>query len=607
MLRFLVTNPREHQEFEHPDGPIEFGRGGQRGDVPRCTIQDMYVSKDHVLVRELDAGHIHVENLSQRNSIRLADNHVIAIGETRDLELPAYLVVGETHLQVQHVPEEDEGALQTIASPLKSDMRSVARNSLHDLGRSPTPETLTHWFETVIAVQRAAAGSAEFYHETAKAVVSLVGLDRGLVVLRRPGSSANPGPGQVKWVVQARFPDEDTPNSSRLRGPGGREFSRTILDKVEAEKRTFFQSAASMANPTDSLQGVEAVVASPIFDSHDEVVGAVYGTRNRFTAHAGFGIGPLEAQVMQLLAAAVGVGLARQEHEAEASRLRVQFEQFFSADLARELQNNPRMLEGQEREVTVLFCDIRGFSRLSQKLGPHETCRLVSDVMEHITARVRDHDGVVVDYAGDGVMAVWNAPFTQVDHAARACRAGLAMLAELPPLDASWRPCLGAPLRLGIGINTGPALCGNVGSKLKFKYGPLGHAVNLGSRVEGATKQLGVPLLITGSTREQLGPTFASRRLCRARLAGIEEVVELYELHSESAPEEWIQRRDAYEQGLAAYEEGNWSECCRAIYPLLLHQSEHDLPSLNLIGLAIKALQVPPTGFDGVIDLSASK
>src|SRR5439155_11375644 len=130
----------------------------------------------------------------------------------------------------------------------------------------------------------------------------------------------------------------------------------------------------------------------------DQIVGAVYGIRMRQAAVGETGIGPLEAQVVQLLASAAGIGLARQEQEAEAGRLRVQFEQFFSSSLAKELEKNPRLLEGQEREVTVMFTDIRGFSRLSERLGPSDICRLVSEVMDRITQRVKEFNGVVVDY-----------------------------------------------------------------------------------------------------------------------------------------------------------------------------------------------------------------
>jgi adenylate cyclase len=585
MLRFVIANKQERREIEHASGPIEFGRGPARDDTPRCVVQDPFMSRDHVHVQEVDRGRIHVGNLSQRNAIRLPDGGAIATGASRDLPTPARLLVGETVIDVEGVDDPAaNAALATIATPVRGPGGPAGQQLLLALGRSPAPETLARWFETVIAVQRAAAGSPEFYAQTARAVVELVGLDRGVVVLRRDGV----------WVAQARHPDD--------RAAAGREFSATVLDRVARERRTFFQAAATGPAAAVSLMGVEAVAASPIFGPRDEVAGAVYGCRTRFNPALGVGIGPLEAQMMQLLASTVGVGLARLEQEAEAGRLRVQFEQFFSADLARELQKNPRLLEGQQREVTVLFADIQGFTRMSQRLDPAEVCRLVTDVMERMTARVRECDGVLVDYSGDGLLAMWNAPADQPDHAARAGRAALAMLAELPGLDAAWHGRLGAPLRLGVGLNTGPALCGNMGTRHKFKYGPLGHAVNLASRVEGATRQLGVPLLVTGTTRERLGDGFAARRMGRVRLAGVADPVDLYELCAEATPE-WLARRDAYEQALALYEAGDWAGVCRALHPLLAAGDHPDVPGLNLIGRSIEALKNPPERFDPVFDL----
>src|SRR4029077_15649465 len=139
-------------------------------------------------------------------------------------------------------------------------------------------------------------------------------------------------------------------------------------------------------------------------------------------------------------------------------------------------------------------------------------------------------------------MAMWNAPANQPDHAVKACRAAVAMQAGLIGLGVHWQERLGVPLRLGVGLNTGPALCGNTGSKQKFKYGPLGHTVNLASRVEGATNHLGVSLLITCSTGSLLDDRFATRRLCRARVVGIAGEVELHELHSLSASPDWQRR-----------------------------------------------------------------
>ena len=160
-------------------------------------------------------------------------------------------------------------------------------------------------------------------------------------------------------------------------------------------------------------------------------------------------ISPLEAQLTQVLAAAVAAGLARVESEAQASRRRVQFEQFFTSDLVAALDSDPALLEGREREVTVLFADIRGFSAVSERLSPRLTCELVRDVMEHLTARIMESAGVVVDYVGDGLLAMWNAPLEQPDHAVRACRAALAMRDGLPELNRNWQDRLRGNLGLG--------------------------------------------------------------------------------------------------------------------------------------------------------------
>ncbi len=594
MLRIRVSNKLENQEIEHSSGPLEFGRGPARNNVARCVLKDLYVSKDHIRVLELEDGLVRIENLSQRNSIRVDDGSVIATGNSHEFAPPVHLIVGETTLDIERPqPESEERLLQVIASPFPRP-DDATHTTLMELGRSPSPETLAHWFETVIAVQRAAAGSLEFFQQTARAVVTLVGLDRGLVVLRREG----------RWMVQARFPDLPYPplNQGGV-GGGGREFSVTTLERVARERRTLFQAAQSVANPAESLQGIEAVAAAPIFDSRDQVVGAVYGCRSRITPHAGLGIGSLEAQVMQLLASVVGVGLARQEQEARALRRLVQLEQFFPGDLAREMEQNPHVLDGQEREVTVLFSDIRGFSHMAERLGPMDTFRLAGEVMDRLTTRVQEMGGVVVHYAGDGLMALWNAPKDVPDHAARACRTALAMLADQPAFDADWQERLGRPVRLGIGINTGLALCGNTGSKKKFHYGALGHAVNLANRVEGATKQLGIPILLTGSTHAQLADGFATRRLCRARLPGIDGTTDLYELHAETASEEWQEWHLAYERGLALYEAGRWLEACRTLHTLLFGDTEHDRPTLMLLARATQNLQQPPEPFDGVIDV----
>src|SRR5207302_9074849 len=222
-----------------------------------------------------------------------------------------------------------------------------------------------------------------------------------------------------------------------------------------------------------------------------EVVGALYADRRRGESNKSLGlITKVEAMLVELRAGSVAAGLARVEQEQAAIRARVQFEQFFTPELSRQLTAQPDLLEGRDAEVSILFCDIRGFSRISERLGPTRTVSWINHVLGELSECVLAHQGVLVDYIGDELMAMWGAPGVQPDHAKLACRAGLAMLESLPRLNEHWLSVLEEPMGLGVGINTGLARVGNTGTQRKFKYGPLGGTVNLASRVQGANKFL---------------------------------------------------------------------------------------------------------------------
>ncbi len=599
MLRFFVSNKKESFQFEHAGGPLEFGREvdvvrKMKDGYARRDLKDDYVSADHLRIEELPAGRVRLTNLSKRVTIQVADGTTIPIGGHFEVVLPVRLTVGQTLIEARAGIEEptDAGPLMTVAQPVHTSplTRGTIGGLEHLLG-TPGPEQLTRWFEAVVAIQRSAACSSEFYEEIARAVVELIGLDYGLVLLRQHGCD--------DWKAVSRFA---TPtNALRM------DFSRTVLERVCRERRTFYQASGAL-NPEQSLTGIAAVVASPILDADGmSVIGAVYGAKGQGVsalAAASTEIRPLHAQLVQVLAAAAAAGIARMSSEAEAARRHVQFEQFFGGGLADQLDRDPGLLEGRDSEVTVLVSDIRGFSRIAERLGPRETCLLIGDVLDRLTARIHEYGGVVVDYVGDGILAMWNAPVAQPDHAARAARAAMAMIGELPGLNDRWAERIGKPVALGIGVNTGEALVGNTGSRHRMKYGPLGNTVNLASRVEGATKQLGVPILITGATHARLVEPFATRRLCRVRVVGIDAPVELFELHGEVAPSRWTADRDAYEDALSLFEQGHLFKACRALFPLLDDaEARHDTPSLTLASKAIEHLRSPAHDFDPVFTL----
>ena len=167
------------------------------------------------------------------------------------------------------------------------------------------------------------------------------------------------------------------------------------------------------------------------------------------------------------------------------------------------------------------------------------------------------------------------------------------MLEELPGLNARWAERVGGPFGFGIGLNTGEALVGNTGSQSRFKYGPLGHAVNLASRVEGATKHLGVPILITGQTHAALDPgEFLTRRLCQITVVGIDGPLHLHELRPGPATPVWLRFREAYEAGLQQFDKGEVSATCATLAPLFQQtRDNYDRPSLQIVSAAFEAIK----------------
>ncbi|MDF1814188.1 MAG: response regulator [Verrucomicrobiales bacterium] len=299
--------------------------------------------------------------------------------------------------------------------------------------------------------------------------------------------------------------------------------------------------------------------------------------------------------------------MARLNASLEKKRLREQvFEQYFTPELARELARNPDPMKMAARhaDVSLLFCDVREFSAISERLGPSQTVDWLRGIMGEFSSRVIDFGGVLVDYTGDELLAMWGAPSHQPDHADLACKAALAIMDSLDELNKKWQPIVEAETKVGVGINTGEALVGNIGTHRKFKYGPLGTTVNLASRVQGATKFLKTPLLITGNTVAQLSEEFKTRRLCKVRVQNIHEPVDLYELVENDIGDEWVERAKRYEKALCLFEENKLVDSS-AILGNVLVETRNDGPCLQLMSRVVEAMlsDLPVDEFCPIWDL----
>jgi adenylate cyclase len=539
------------------------------------------ISRRAVRVVPIDQDKVRLTNLSSTQTLQVADIAKLGYQESRDVSPPVVLVLGKISVRIQEVEEEEASSIHSLDEvTAPPPLGSLPSFHLETLGFSVRGENkaFIKWLHAALDVLQSAANSADFLDKAARAAAELVNLDSARILLRNPDGVFS----------------QATKSSTWGNGESDWQPSRGVLTRLVQEKRTFWSMADRKAVMGKSMIGIKEVVAAPILNGNRDVIGALYGDRRGDGPKAVFGpITELEASLVELLARGVAAGLARIDQERATLEARVRFEQFFTPQLARQLEMNPDLLQGRDAEVTLLFCDIRGFSRISERLGPGGTMAWISDTMATLSECVRARQGVLVDYIGDELIAMWGAPEEQPEHARMACRAALDMLNRLPELNERWRTRLQEPMALGIGINTGGARVGNMGSPHKFKYGPLGNTVNLASRVQGATKYLKCTLLITGATHERLDESFYPRRLARVRVINIAEPVELYELADPSRPG-WSEARTEYEKALEMFEKGIYGPAgrilseLRAIYP-------DDGPALVLLYRAVQRLVEGPT------------
>ncbi len=214
----------------------------------------------------------------------------------------------------------------------------------------------------------------------------------------------------------------------------------------------------------------------------------------------------------------------------ERSVIRDQFAAYVSPDVLAELMRNPQVLQrGERREVTLLFSDIRGSTALAERMPPEQWIAQLNEYLTAMADAVLSAHGYLDKFMGDGIMAVWNAFGDQPHHADLAVLAAEAMLQRLQELNRQWadRPDR-APLRIGIGLHTGEAIIGNVGSEERTQFTAIGDAVNAASRIEGMTKELQVQLVISEATKARLGRDVALAALGEVTLRGRETPVKLF-------------------------------------------------------------------------------
>ncbi|MCX8072971.1 MAG: adenylate/guanylate cyclase domain-containing protein [Candidatus Binatia bacterium] len=279
--------------------------------------------------------------------------------------------------------------------------------------------------------------------------------------------------------------------------------------------------------------------------------------------------------------------------ERERRKIRRALELYLSPAAAQLVSEHPERLKlgGEKVECSVLFSDVKDFTSLSEQLAPEVLVVLLNSYLGAMTDVVFAHEGMLDKYIGDGVMAVWGVPLPQLDHAAKACRAALAMQDRVQHLRAKWRSKGWPELQVRIGINSGPVVFGNMGSTEHLSLTVVGDNVNLAARLEGLNKIYGTRILLTEATAQALGDQFLIREIDTVRVKGREQPVRIFELMAEGEAALDEGKRAAcrqFELALSAYRRGEFQRAAEE-FALLANGPTSD-PAARFFLLRCRAL-----------------
>jgi len=279
------------------------------------------------------------------------------------------------------------------------------------------------------------------------------------------------------------------------------------------------------------------------------------------------------------------------------------FGQYVPPDLVKEMSRDPQhySLKSEKLELSVLFTDIRGFTTISEQLDATDLSNLMNQYLTPMTRIVHESKGTIDKYIGDAIMAFWGAPLRDSHHAARAVAAGLEMLAALGKLNQQFIKKGWPELHIGVGINTGPMSVGNMGSQFRRAYTVLGDAVNLGSRLEGITKQYGVSFIVSETTAAQ-APEFFYRELDCVRVKGKAEPVTIFEPLGlrDQLPAKTIEDAKLFQNALRLYRQQDWDAAEDVLNELHSVDPNTRLFALYLERIALFRKEPPPADWDGV-------
>jgi adenylate cyclase len=532
MYRLIYQDGETPQTYTFASGEVVIGRS------PECQIvlRDFGISRTHAKVVAEPSG-VRIVDLKSKNGTQVNGVQVMdAALRDGDRILLGKFQITFTDALESRVVLDDEKPLSEEAGTIIRSVGELSRLLEEAAPKEPTGErevppvdveeieksnrilkVLTKVAETLIAVRPV----EEILQRVMDIVFDHVPADRGFLMLQEEAGSE-----LVPMVVKHRDPGE---------GEDRITISKTIAERVTKDRVAILTSDA-MVDPRfgagDSIRfhGIRSAMCAPLWNE-DQVIGIIHVDSpmltNCFTEN--------DLDVLTALAnyAAVAVERARLNQQIVAEeKKRERLGRFLSPQVASRILAASDTQESslgapEVREVSVLFADISGFTPLSERMSPSAVALLLNDYLSRMTDVIFKYEGTLDKYLGDGIMAVFGAPLDMPDHAARAIRAGLEMQDRLAEWNAE-RP-EGPELRIRIGINSGKAVAGEIGSVNKMEYTVLGDTVNTASRLESGVARPGT-VVIGEQTRERVGDEFELESLGTFSLKGKEREVPAYEV-----------------------------------------------------------------------------
>jgi len=531
MARFLITDPSgQNQIFEISGSTVNIGRA----EANDLVLNHPSISRHHARLTVLPGEITLINDLGSLNGIyingqlirehRLADQDRLMVGmyELRyDTE-----AAEDVHIEAG---TEDAAELEGLVSPeaLSSALRTRARpvvaspESFQDRLRALERENNS--LKLLLGVGKTLSSVLtpdEIMQRVMELVFQMENVERGFVMLRDEKKAFKPAVllyKNEKLRAQAR----------------GVVLSKTLIERVTTERLPLLIHDVAgderfSASESLRLAGIRSAMCAPLIYK-DRVFGLFYVD----CLTKPYAFSKEELSIFSVIAAEAAISFDNaQSHQELALRVveRKALERFLSSAIVERILASPDQISlgGENQTATVVFTDIRGFTRMSEKMEPHQVVELLNEYFTEMTDLIFENGGTLDKYLGDGILAVFGAPLARPDDAQRSVKTAVEMQRALVHLNQDWAARGQAPLRVGIGINTGPVTAGNIGSTKRMDYTVIGDAVNLASRL--CANAAGGQILVSESTFGALTSPLPAQRLEPILVKGKETPIEIYEV-----------------------------------------------------------------------------